>query len=76
MPALVSTPWDGLRRIDGRPRQSTAAQRLDPRGDRLFGPMQSGEEDAVLAIDGIGDDLAVLQLQVDRCLDDLRLHLQ
>lgn len=38
--------------------------------------MQSGEEDAVLAIDGIGDDLAVLQLQVDRCLDDLRLHLQ
>ena len=38
--------------------------------------MQSGEEDAALAIDAVGDDLAVLQLQIERRLDDLGRHLQ
>jgi hypothetical protein len=33
--------------------------------------MQAGEEDAILAIHGTGDNLAVLPLQIERGRDDL-----
>jgi hypothetical protein len=63
---LALDPWHGLGCIDRRPGKSANAQRLDPRRDRPFGAMQTGEEDAGLAIDGVGDDLAVSQLQIER----------
>jgi hypothetical protein len=50
-------PRDGFRGIDRRPGQSANAERLDPSGNRPFGAMQTGEEDAAFAIDGVDSTL-------------------
>ena len=76
MPALVSThgmAFAASMAGQGRAPLHSALMRV---GDRPFGPVQSGEEDATLAVDRVGDDLAILQLQIERGLDDPGRHLQ
>jgi SagB-type dehydrogenase family enzyme len=72
---LALDPGNGLLGIDCRPRQRTGPEPSQATGDGLLGPMQPGEKDAGPLVDGIGDHLSVLQLHLQRPLDDRGGHL-
>jgi hypothetical protein len=73
-PALVST--HGMAFSASIACHGTRREYSQAFSDGTLGPMQSGEKDAGSLVDGIGDDLTVLQLQLQRALDDRSWHLE
>jgi hypothetical protein len=69
-------PRNGLLGIDRWPRQRTGRESSQATGDGTLGPMQPGEKDAGLLVHGVGDHLAVIELQIERALDDRGWHLE
>ena len=69
-------PGHGLRRIDVRPGKHALLKGPETIRDGSFCPIQPGQEDAAAAVDLVRHDLAGLQLQVQRCLNERRRDLQ
>ena len=52
------------------------SRRLQAPGDGALGPMQAGKKDAGALVDGVGDDLALVQLHLQRALDERGWHIE
>ena len=69
-------PRNGFVGIDRWPGQRTGRECSQAPADGTLSPMQPGEKDAGPLVDGIGDHLTILQLHLQRALDDRGWHLQ
>ena len=69
-------PRQGLVRIDPGPGQRAICQPRQPLGDGAFRPMQTSQKDAGRFANPVGDDRALLQLEIERSADQLLRHLE
>ena len=68
-PVLPSTQGIARAGVDHRPGRAAPGQQAQPLGDGLLGAVEPGQEHASLAVHGVGHQLAVLQLKLERVAD-------
>ena len=68
-PVLLLDPGDGFRGIDGAPGRRALQQVQELRGDAHLGAVQRRQQQAGLAVDGLGDEAFLLDFQGDRLHD-------
>jgi len=64
-------PRQGLVRIDPGPRQLAICQPHQPLSDGALRPMQAGQKYTGRFANPVGDDRALLQLEIERSADEL-----
>ena len=67
---LLLDPGDGFRGIDGAPGRRALQQVQELRGDAHLGAVQRRQQQAGLAVDGLGDEAFLLDFQGDRLRND------
>ena len=73
---LLLDPRQGLVRIDPGPGQRAVGQPRQPLGDGALRPVQTGQKHAGRFADPVGDDRALLQLEIERGADQFLRHLE